>query len=56
MSENYWVCDIDEFNSPYNNLINWFGVASEEHGGIIAYFQTEEQALKFIESLESDNG
>ena len=51
MESNYWVCDIDEFNSP-SNLINWFGVASEEEGGIIAYFNTEEQALSFIELME----
>jgi hypothetical protein len=51
METDYWVCDIDEFNSP-SNLINWFGVASEEHGGIIAYFQTEKQAINFINTLD----
>ena len=48
METNYWVCEGPHL---YTDVKNWFGVVSEEKGGIIAYFQTEEQALSFIELI-----
>ena len=52
--ENYWVCDIGHhFSNHIPDLTNWFGVVSEEHGGIIAYFNTEDAALRYSQLMES---
>ena len=54
MESNYWVCDIGHHFSNHNpDLTNWFGVVSEEHGGIIAYFNTEDAALRYSQLMES---
>jgi hypothetical protein len=46
MDHDYWICDASETA----DVSGWFGVVDECSGGIIAYFSTEELAMKFINS------
>lgn len=48
----YWICDASP--STYHSVANWYGVISEELGGIIAYFRSEEAAHDYVDFLERD--
>ena len=49
----YFITDIDTSHYLYQWMPDWFGVADEKRGGIVAYFSKEEEAITFVSTLVS---